>query len=59
MLFGAKSRTINQILLYRSFEQPEEIAYRFLFAEGADVQRLVVAITMKARVASEPRSMTT
>jgi len=53
MLFGAKSRTINQILLYRSFEQPEEIAYRFLFAEGADVQRLVVAITMKARVASE------
>jgi acyl-CoA synthetase (AMP-forming)/AMP-acid ligase II/acyl carrier protein len=36
MLFGATSRTINQVLLDRSVEQPEEIAYRFLSDDGIE-----------------------
>ena len=40
MLCGATSRTITQILLRRSSEQPEEIAYRFLSDDGVKCEEI-------------------
>jgi hypothetical protein len=36
MLFGAMSRTINQILFHRSSEKPDEIVCRFLSDDGVE-----------------------